>query len=146
MAAESRDRWHHFFFFSVEHFIPRWPSKMFILIGCGVLHMQLWRHNEGPYDVIKITSIPHKESICAKFQFFPLCGFRGTEVQSYSVFFNMAATPRDLWRHVGKTEKLWTSVSLKPHQGKNWNLAHSKYSSWGLCDFYDFIVALVMTS
>ena len=25
--------------------------KNFILIGCSVLHMQLWRHNEGTYDV-----------------------------------------------------------------------------------------------
>ena len=33
-------------------------------------------------------------------------------------------------------ERFWTSVSLKPHQGKNWNLAHGKYSSWGMCDFF----------
>ena len=43
----------------VDHFIPRWPSKFFILISCGVLHMQLWRHNEGTYDVIKkVTHSP----------------------------------------------------------------------------------------
>ena len=53
MAAESCDQWRHDFFFSVDHFIPRWPSKIFILIGCRVLHMQLWHHNEGTYDVIK---------------------------------------------------------------------------------------------
>ena len=43
-------------FFSVDHYIPRCPSKIFMLIGCGVLHMQLWHHNEGTYDVIKKKS------------------------------------------------------------------------------------------
>ena len=37
-------------FFSVDHFIPRWPSKMFILIGCGVLHMQLWSHKKKSHS------------------------------------------------------------------------------------------------
>ena len=84
MAIESHDRWHHNFF-SVDHFIPKWPSKIFRLIGCGVLHMQLWRHNEGTYDVIKIL-IPHEEYLLrAKFQFSPWCGFRDTEVQGFSV-------------------------------------------------------------
>ena len=32
--------------------------------------------------------------------------------------------------------KIWTSVSLKPHQGNNWNLAHIKYSSWGTSDLF----------
>ena len=74
------------FFFSVDHFIPWWPSKIFILIGCSVLHMQLWHHNKGTYDVIKITLIPHEEYLlCAKFQFFPLCRFR-EKVHSFSVF------------------------------------------------------------
>ena len=53
MAAESHDRWRHHFFFSVDHFIPKWPSKCFKLIGCGILHMQLWCHNEGTYDIIQ---------------------------------------------------------------------------------------------
>ena len=71
----------------VYHFILRWHSKMFILIGCSVLHMQLWCHSEGTCDVIKITLIPHEEYLlCAKFQIFPWCGFRDTEVQSFSVF------------------------------------------------------------
>ena len=43
--------------------------------------------------------------------------------------------------HIGKTGKIWTSVSLKPHQGKNWNLGHSKYSSWRMTVF--FMMALV---
>ena len=84
MAAKSRDRWRHEF---VNHFIPRWPAKFFILIGCGVLHINLWRHNEDSYDVIKITLIPQEEYLlCAKFKFFPWCGFRVTEVQSFSDF------------------------------------------------------------
>ena len=40
-------------FFSVDQFIPRWPSKFFILIGCSVVCMQLWRHNRGTNDIIK---------------------------------------------------------------------------------------------
>ena len=44
-------------------------------------------HNEGTYDVIKSTLIPHEEYLRgSKFQFFPRCGFRDTEVQSFSVF------------------------------------------------------------
>ena len=43
-------------FFSVDHFIPRWSSKIFILLRCSVLHMQLWHHHEGTDDLIKKTS------------------------------------------------------------------------------------------
>ena len=61
-------------------------AKIFILIGCGVLHMQLWRHNKGTYDILKIHT-PHEEYLlCAKYQFFPWYSFRYTEVQSFSVF------------------------------------------------------------
>ena len=66
MAAETRDRWHHQKYF-VDHFIPRWSSKIFILIRRRVPHMQLWRHNEGTYDVIKIITFPHiqfNDQIC----------------------------------------------------------------------------------
>ena len=85
MAAESRDRWRQEIF-SVDHFIPRWPSKFFILIRCHVLYKQLWRHIEGTYDVIKST-IPHEEYLLrTKFQFFPWCGFRDTEVQMFPIF------------------------------------------------------------
>ena len=53
---------------------------MVILIRCSILHLQLWRHK-------KITLIPHEEDLlCAKFQFFPWCGFRDTDVQSFTVF------------------------------------------------------------
>ena len=52
----------------MDHFIPRWSSKFFILIGCSVLHMQLWHHNEGTSDVIKILHIPHEYVLCAKFK------------------------------------------------------------------------------
>ena len=75
-------------FFFVDHFIQRWPSNIFILIRRSILHMQLWRHNKGTYDIIKkITLIPHAEYLpCAKFKFFPSCGFRDTKVQSFPFF------------------------------------------------------------
>ena len=48
--------------------------------------MQLWRHIEGTYGIIKIILIPHEEYlICAKFQLF-VGAFRDTEVQSFSIF------------------------------------------------------------
>ena len=76
-----------FFLFSVDHFIPRWPSKIFMLIRCSVLHVQLWGHNEGTHDVLKITLIPHEEYLpFARFQSFPCCGFRDTEDESFSIF------------------------------------------------------------
>ena len=59
MAAESRDQWRHQQMI-VNHFNPRWPSIIFLLIGCSVPHMQLWCHNEGTYDV---TKIPHSFSM-----------------------------------------------------------------------------------
>ena len=54
--------------------------------------MQLWCHNEGT-DVIKKKSlIPHEEYLLrAKFHFFFLGGVSEIEVQSLSVFSNMAA-------------------------------------------------------
>ena len=86
---QSHDSAPIFFFIIIflDHFIHRWPSKMFILIRCIILQMQLWRHNEGTYDVIKITLIPHEEYLLfAKFQFFPWFGFRDTEVQFFFLF------------------------------------------------------------
>ena len=63
--------------FSVDHFIPRWPWKIFILTRCSILHKQFWHHNEGTYDVITSTHIPHEEYLlCAKFQFFSLVQFQ----------------------------------------------------------------------
>ena len=57
-------------FFCINQFIPRWPSKIFILIGYSVLHMQLWCHTEGTDDIIK-SLIPHVEYLTrATFQFF----------------------------------------------------------------------------
>ena len=64
MAAESRDRWRHHFFSSVDYFIPRWPSKSFILIRYDVLHLQLWRHNEGTFDIIKKSHLFPIRSTC----------------------------------------------------------------------------------
>ena len=69
----------------VDHFIPRWPSNFFILIGCRVLHMQLWHPKKAStyYCHKNTTLIPHEErvlamcylythglgNICAKFPF-----------------------------------------------------------------------------
>ena len=84
--------------FSVDHFIPRWPSKSFILIGSGVLHMQLWHHNEGTYDIKKPKPlIRHEEYLlCAKFQFFPWCSFRDTEVKIFLFFQHGCHTTRPM--------------------------------------------------
>ena len=53
MAAESRDQWRHQFFFLWTILSLDDPQKIFTLIGYGVVHMQLWHHNEGTYDVMK---------------------------------------------------------------------------------------------
>ena len=70
------------------------------LIGCSVICLQLWRHNEGTCDIKEITVVPHEKYLpCAKFQFFSLCSFRNTGGLNIFLFSNMASTPRDLWRH-----------------------------------------------
>ena len=68
----------------VDHFIPRLPSNIFILIGCSVLHMQLWCHNKGTYDVIKNHS--HSSWVLAMCQV--LIFFLGavSEIQRCKVF------------------------------------------------------------
>ena len=84
----------------VDHFIPRWPSKFFILIRYNVLHMQLWHHSKGTYDIIKKSLISHEEYLlCAKFQFLSLVRFQRYRCPKFFSFSNMAATPRDLWCH-----------------------------------------------
>ena len=50
--------------FFVDHFIPRWLSIFFILIGCSIIHMQLWYHNKGSYDVIKKITYSPWEVLC----------------------------------------------------------------------------------
>ena len=72
-------------------------SKIFILIRCDITHMQLWRHNEGTYDK-KFNLILNEYLQCAKFQFFPWCGVRDRGLKFFH-FPNIAATPRDVWRH-----------------------------------------------
>ena len=42
-----------------------------------------------------------------------------------------------------KKEKLWTCVFLKPHQGKNLNLPHGKYSTWEIRVIFFFMMSLV---
>ena len=100
MAAESQDRWRHELFFSVDHFIPRWPSKIFILIRCSILRMQLWCHNKGTYDVIKKnhTYSPWVLAVC-QVSIFSLVQFQRYRGPKFFHFSNMAATPRELWRH-----------------------------------------------
>ena len=125
MAAESRDQWCHKKI-SVDHFIPRWPSKIFILIRRSVLHVQLWHYNEGTYDVIKnkITLILHEEYLpCAKFQFISLVRFQRHRGPNFFRFSNMAATTRDLWRHnfewniLHASSPLWWKFCVNPTCG-----------------------------
>ena len=52
------------FFSSVDHFIPRKLSNIFTLIRCSILLMQLWRHNEGTYDIIKASHLFPMRSTC----------------------------------------------------------------------------------
>ena len=61
--------------------------KIFIMIRCDVLHMQLWRHNEGTSDVIKKSHSFPMRSTCdvPSFNFF-LGVVSEIEVQSFSVF------------------------------------------------------------
>ena len=93
MVAKPCDWWHHFVVVVVvvvAEFILRWPWKFFILIGSSILRMQLWRHNEGTYDVIKkkVALIPREEYLlCAKFQIFPWCGFRDRGPKFFFCFF-----------------------------------------------------------
>ena len=42
--------------FSVDQFIPWWPSKIFILIACRVLCIQMWCLSKGTDDIIKKKS------------------------------------------------------------------------------------------
>ena len=86
MATESRNRWRHQFFFSVNQFIPWWPSKMFRLIRCSILHMQLWRHNKGIYDIKTSHQFPMRSTYyLPSFNCF-LGAVSDSEVQSFSVF------------------------------------------------------------
>ena len=96
MAAESHDRSHHQCSFSMNHFIPRWPSKCFILIRCSILHMQLWHHNEGTYVVIK-NQLIHTCRVPS----FNISLSVVSEIQrsKFSRFSNMADIPCDLWHH-----------------------------------------------
>ena len=73
--------------FSVDHFIPRWPSKNFILIRCSVLHMQLSRHNEGIYDIIKSRSYsPLPGLAMCQIVIFSLVRFQRYRGPKFSVF------------------------------------------------------------
>ena len=59
---------------------------------------------------------------------------------------NFDVIDHDVWApSLKKTKKHWTSVSLKPCNGKNWNLAHAKSSPWGTrVIFHDVIGEAVL--
>ena len=78
MTVESGDCWRHLMFI-LQTILSRGDPQKF----SNWSDVAFYTCN---YDVIKITLIPHEYLPWAKFQFFPLYGFRGTEVQSFSVF------------------------------------------------------------
>ena len=101
-------------FFSVDHFIPKWHSKNFILIRCGVLHKQLWHHNEGTYDIIKkITYSPWGVLAMCQVSNFSLVRFQRYRGPKFFRFSNMAATPHDIWCH-----------------NYHWNIPHEESHQW----------------
>ena len=53
IVAESRGRLRHQNFMVDPFLFPDDTQTFFIPIGCSVLHTQLWRDNEGTYDIIK---------------------------------------------------------------------------------------------
>ena len=75
-------------FFPVDHFIPRLPSKIFILIRCSVLHIQLWRHNEGTYDIIitKHTYSSWGELAMCQVSIFSFVRFQRCRGPKFSIF------------------------------------------------------------
>ena len=60
---------------------PYWSDVAFYICNYDII-------TRAPMMSLKKKSlIPHEEYLlCAKFQFFPWCGFRDTEVQSLSIF------------------------------------------------------------
>ena len=77
-----------FFLFSVDEFILVWPSKMFILIGYSVLHMQLWCYNEDTSDVIlkNRTYYPCGVLAICQVSIFPLVGFQRSRPKVFLFF------------------------------------------------------------
>ena len=74
--------------------------EFFILRECSVLRIQLWRHNESTYDVIKKTRlIPRGVVAVWQLSIFSLVRFQKYRDPKFFHFSNMTATPRELWRH-----------------------------------------------
>ena len=86
-------------FFSVHHFILRWPSKMFILIRCGILPMQLWLHNEGTNDISKNHTYSPWVLATYNVSIFFFVWFQRYRGTKFFRFSNMAATPCDQQRY-----------------------------------------------
>ena len=122
-------------FFSVEHFILRWPSKMFILIRCGVLHMHLWHHYEGTYDIKNSLGVSRRFNLPGRIAkcFSPL------EANTWS----LDIIGRQGRRHMGFTLEPTTNrqhEQLKYIRGFNENVSsihngdkskRDKYEMWG---------------
>ena len=87
-------------FYSCGPIYPKMTQNIFVFIGCGIIHMQLWCHNEGTYDVI-INNTHSAWGVLAMFQvlIFSLVRFQRCRGPIFFRFSNMAATPRDIWHH-----------------------------------------------
>ena len=90
MAAKSLDRRHHrwqkkncgpfypFMTLKIFHTDQMWPSTFAIMMSS---RRHLWCHLK------KSHSFPMRSACCVpSFNFFPWCGFRDIEIQSFSVF------------------------------------------------------------
>ena len=100
MAAEPRDRCSHQFFCQLQ-MSPRWPSKIFILIGQSIWHVQLWYCNEATYIIIKKITVSFRLYFTrAKFQFFSMKRCQRYKGPKFLLFSKRAATPGDLWHHI----------------------------------------------
>ena len=95
MAAESRDQWRHEIF-SVDHFIPRWPPKfsywldvVFYICNYDVIMRAPISHTHFPWGELAMYQVSK----------FSVVWFKRYRDPKFFHFFNIAATPRDLWHH-----------------------------------------------
>ena len=132
------------FFFFCGPFYPEmtqkfsyWSDVAFYICNYDVI-------TRAPIMSFKKTHIPHEECFaCAKFQFFPCCGFRDTEVQSFSVFptwlpdhVTFEVIGHVVWQPCWKNK---TTLDLRISEKaprKNWNLANRKYYSCGMSEIF----------
>ena len=69
-----------------------WSDVTFYICNYDVI-------TKAPMTSKKFHTVSMFQCRVRSFNFFPWCSFRDTEVQYFFGFHNMAATPRDLWRH-----------------------------------------------